>query len=78
VDGGIMTEIVISSDVGLQWGNVVFTPDELAEWVDGISLIDGELVFNRVKVVNDVGNEYIMDSKGETILLSDLRDVLIA
>lgn len=72
-----MTNIVISSDVGLQWGNVVITPDELAEWVDGISLIDGELVFNRVKVVNDVDNEYIMDSKGETILLSDLRDVLM-
>ena len=72
-----MTDIVISSDVGLQWGNVVITPDELAEWIDGISLVDGELVFNRVKVVNDVGNEYIMDSKGGTILLSDLRDVLI-
>ena len=72
-----MTNIVISSDVGLQWGNVVITPDELAEWIDGISLVDGELVFNRVKVVNDVGNEYIMDSKGETILLSDLRDVLM-
>lgn len=72
-----MTDIVISSDVGLQWGNVVITPDELAEWIDGISLIDGELVFNRVKVVNDVDNEYIMDSKGETILLSDLRDVLM-
>ena len=72
-----MTDIVISSDVGLQWGNVVITPDELAEWIDGISLLDGELVFNRVKVVNDVDNEYIMDSKGETILLSDLRDVLM-
>lgn len=72
-----MTDIVISSDVGLQWGNVVFTPDELAEWIDGISLIDGELIFNRVKIVNDTDNEHVMDSKGETILLSDLRDVLI-
>ena len=69
-----MSDIIISSDRGLEWGNVVFTPEELAEWVDGISLIDGELVLSRVKVVNYADNEYIMTSKGETILLSDLRD----
>ncbi len=73
-----MSDIIISSDRGLEWGNVVFTPEELAEWVDGISLIDGELVLSRVKVVNYADNEYIMTSKGETILLSDLRDVLMA
>ena len=71
-----MPDIHISSNKGLEWGNVVFTPEELSEWIEGISLIDGLLVLNNVKVINWVDNESFIDSKGETILLSDLRDLL--
>ncbi len=72
-----MPDINISSDTGLQWGNVVFSPEELAEWVDGISLLDGELVFSSVKVVNWTDNEHFLSCKGDTILLTDLRDLLV-
>jgi len=72
-----MPDINISSDTGLQWGNVVFSPEELSEWVDGISLLDGELVFGSVKIVNWTDNEHFLSSKGETILLADLRDLLV-
>jgi hypothetical protein len=71
-----MPDIHISSEKGLQWGNVVITPEELSEWIDGISLLDGQLVLNNVKVINWTNNECFIDAKGETILLSDLRDLL--
>jgi hypothetical protein len=78
MDGGLMTQIEISSDFGLKWGNAVFTPEELSDWVDGISLVDDELVFCNVKVVNSNGSEHFINSKGEVVYLSDLRDLLAA
>lgn len=72
-----MAEIHLSSDFGLQWGNVTITPSELAQNILGIDLIDGLLVFDGVKVVNAPDREYITDSRGDRHMLVDLVERIL-
>jgi len=59
-----MAAIEISSDFGLRWGNRVVTPEELAEAIDGIDVVDGLLVLDGVKFVNHTDREAIVDQLG--------------
>ena len=77
MDGGVMAEMHLSSDFGLQWGNVTITPSELAQNILGIDLVDGLLVFDGVKVVNDPDREYITDSRGDRYMLVDLVERIL-
>lgn len=66
-------DIQISSDFGMVWGNYSLTPQELVDKVEGIELVDGELVIERVQWVNiKSGNEYIIDRLGRKITLKEL------
>jgi len=67
-----MADIYISSDHGLQWGNVTITPQELSDYIPGIDFINGLLIFDSVKIVNSSGREYITDSTGNRHLLLNL------
>ena len=72
-----MAEINLSSDFGLQWGNVTITPRELAHNVLGIDLVDGLLVFDGVKIVNAPDGEYITDSRGDRHMMVDLVERIL-
>lgn len=73
----MMAEIHLSSDFGLQWGNVTITPSELAQNILGIDLVDDLLVFDGVKIVNDPDREYITDSRGDRHMLVDLVERIL-
>jgi hypothetical protein len=60
-----MAEMYLSSDRGLEWGNVVITPQELTNYILGIDIVEGLLVFDGVKFVNHEGREYITDQEGK-------------
>lgn len=57
-------DILISSDFGLKWGNVTITPSELANYIEGINIVNGLLELDEVKFGNIEGKEYIRDSLG--------------
>jgi len=57
-------DIIISSDFGLKWGNITITPIELANYIEGISIVNGLLELDDVKFGNIEGEEYIKDSLG--------------
>jgi len=67
-----MADMYLSSDRGLEWGNIVFTPRELAKYILGIDIVDGLLVLDGVKFVNHDGCEYIADQEGKRHKLVDL------
>lgn len=67
-----MADMYISSDRGLEWGNIVITPRELAKYILGIDIVDGLLVLDGVKFVNHDGREYITDQEGKRHKLVDL------
>lgn len=67
-----MADMHISSDRGLEWGNIVITPRELAKYILGIDIVDGLLVLDGVKFVNHDGREYIADQEGKRHKLVDL------
>ena len=60
-----MADMVISSDYGLQWGNVTITPQELAAYIKGITLKNGLLVLDGVKFWHDGDDSYIADYEGK-------------
>lgn len=68
----MMANIYISSDFGLQWNNISITPDELAEEISGISVVDEKLVFDMVRIFNIIDNEYIMDTDGSEHKIKDI------
>lgn len=71
-----MHDILLSSDFGLRWGNYTLTPEELAQRVVGIDLIDGLLVFDGIKWGNvREGEEYIVDQNNVRRNLRDLFDL---
>ena len=72
-----MADIYLSSDHGLQWGNVTLTPRELAGNILGIDLVNGLLVFDAVKIVNSPDSEYITDSRGVRHMLIDLAERIL-
>lgn len=67
-----MAEMYLSSDRGLEWGNVVITPFELAKYIPGIDIVDGLLVLDGVKFVNHESREYIADQEGKRHRLVEL------
>ena len=67
-----MTEIYLSSDRGLEWGNIVITPSELAKYIPGIDIVNNLLVFDGVKIVNHKDREYIADQEGKRHNLVEL------
>ncbi len=69
-----MFDIQLSSDKGLEWGNVIITPQELAQYIEGIDIIDGLLVIDGVKFVNHDNKEYITDQSGTKHYLLDLLE----
>ena len=70
----MMAEMLISSDRGLVWGNIVITPRELADHILGIDIVDELLVLDGVKFVNHVDREYIVDQEGKRHKLSELLE----
>lgn len=71
-----MNDILLSSDFGLRWGNYALTPEELANKVAGIDLIDGLLVFDGIKWGNTRdGEEYLVDQNNVRRNLRDLFDL---
>ena len=69
-----MADMVLSSDRGLEWGNVVITPRELAKYILGIDIVDGLLVLDGVKFVNHADREYIVDQEGKRHKMLDLLE----
>lgn len=69
-----MADMHISSDRGLEWGNVVITPRELAKYILGIDIVDGLLVLDGVKFVNHTDREYIVDQEGKRHKMLDLLE----
>jgi len=67
-----MAEIYLSSDRGLEWGNIVITPFELAKYIPGIDIVNGLLVLDGLKFVNHENREYIADQEGKRHNLVDL------
>lgn len=73
-----MSDILLSSDFGLRWGNVAITPSELASLIKGIDLIDGLLVLDDVKFVNTYTDRaYIVDQEGKRHRIADLFERLM-
>lgn len=69
-----MADMHISSDRGLEWGNVVITPRELAKYILGIDIVEGLLVLDGVKFVNHENREYIVDQEGKRHKMLDLLE----
>lgn len=69
-----MNDMLISSDTGLTYGNVVITPSELEKYIAGIDMIDGLLVIEGVKFVNLYNRQYIVDQLGVKHQLEDLME----
>lgn len=69
-----MHDILISSDTGLTYGNIVITPSELEKHIAGIDIIDGLLVIEGVKFVNLNNRQYIVDQIGIRHQLEDLME----
>ena len=74
MDSCIMHEMLISSDTGLTYGNIVITPSELEKHIAGIDIIDGLLVIEGVKFVNLNNRQYIVDQIGIRHQLEDLME----
>ena len=72
MDNLVMAEMYLSSDRGLELGNVVITPQELARYIRGIDIVNGLLVFDGVKFVNHYGREHIIDREDKKHKLVDL------
>ena len=60
-----MADMVLSSDYGLQWGNVTITPSELASYIKGITIKNGLIVLDGVKFWHDGDDSYIADYEGK-------------
>lgn len=69
-----MHDMLISSDTGLTYGNIVITPSELEKYIAGIDIIDGLLVIEGVKFVNLNNRQYIVDQLGIRHTLDDLME----
>jgi len=69
-----MHEMLISSDTGLTYGNIVITPSELQKHIAGIDIIDGLLVIEGVKFVNLDNRQYIVDQLGIRHQLEELAE----
>lgn len=65
-------DMVISSDHGLQWGNITITPSELASMIKGITIKSGRLVLDGVKFWNDSEDSYIADQDNVRHRVMDL------
>ena len=74
MDGGIMHNMLISSDTGLTYGNIVITPSELEKHIAGIDIIDGLLVIEGVKFVNLNNRQYVVDQLGIRHGLEELME----
>jgi hypothetical protein len=74
MDGGIMHDMLISSDTGLTYGNIVITPSELAKRIVGIDIVNGLLEIEGVKFVNRNDRQYILDQDGTRHQLEDLME----
>lgn len=60
-----MADMILSSDYGLQWGNVTITPSELASYIKGITIKNGLIVLDGVKFWHDGDDSYIADYEGK-------------
>ena len=60
-----MADMLLSSDYGLQWGNVTITPSELASYIKGITIKNGLIVLDGVKFWHDGDDSYIADYEGK-------------
>lgn len=60
-----MADMYLSSDHGLQWGNVTITPSELASYIKGITIKNGLIVLDGVKFWHDGDDSYIADYEGK-------------
>ena len=69
-----MYDMLLSSDTGLTYGNVVITPSELEKYIAGIDIIDGLLVIEGVKFVNLDNRQYIVDQLGVKHQLEELME----
>lgn len=65
-------DMVISSDYGLQWGNITITPSELASLIKGITIKSGLMVLDGVKFWNDGDDSYIADQDNVRHKVMDL------
>lgn len=68
-----MADMLISSDHGLQWGNVRITPEELALYIKGITIQNGLLVLDGVKFWHDGDDSYIADYDGKRFNVLELH-----
>lgn len=57
-------DMLISSDNGLQWGNVTITPQELAAYIKGISIKNGKIELDGVGFYNKGEESFISDQDG--------------
>jgi len=69
-----MHDMLLSSDTGLTYGNVVITPSELEKYIAGIDIIDGLLVIEGVKFVNLDNRQYIVDQLGVKHQIEELME----
>jgi len=69
-----MYDMLLSSDTGLTYGNVVITPSELEKYIAGIDIIDGLLVIEGVKFVNLDNRQYIVDQLGVKHQIEELME----
>lgn len=74
MDSSLKHDMLISSDTGLTYGNIVITPEELAAHIAGIDIIDGLLVIEGVKFVNANNRQYVVDQLGIRHELPELME----
>ena len=74
MDSSLTHDMLISSDTGLTYGNIVITPEELAAHIAGIDIIDGLLVIEGVKFVNANNRQYVVDQLGIRHELPELME----
>lgn len=68
-----MAEIHISSDKGIMWGNHLATPERIVEVIgSGVSILNGLLCIDTLKIVNRVGDEYLVTADGKRLPLTAL------
>lgn len=74
MDSSLIHDLLISSDTGLTYGNIVITPEELEAHIAGIDIIDGLLVIEGVKFVNANNRQYVVDQLGIRHGLEELME----
>lgn len=66
-----MAEIHISSSRGIIWGNHICPPERVVEVLGcGARYENGELTFDKIKIINRIDEEYVLNMENKVIPLT--------